>query len=103
MNEFEFIYSDSVDLGRGRHRQEIMYKGKAVGYLLSIEKNWFAPIEELYILPDIDYGLQEGENLLEGKKGWIDFVRFDNYDEAFKYVTENFEKLAYLYEFGDYD
>lgn len=34
----EFTYSDSDDLGRGRHRQTIIYKGKEIGYLLSIEK-----------------------------------------------------------------
>lgn len=101
----EFSYSDSEDLGRGRHRQTIIYKGKEIGYLLSIEKNPLAPIEEKYILPDIEYGMQpsEGGGLLDGKKGWIDFKVFGNYDEAFRYASQNFKELAYLFEYGDYD
>lgn len=101
----EFSYGDSDDLGKGRHRQTIIYNGKEIGYLLSIEKNRLAPIEEKYILPDIEYGMQpsNGGGLLDGKKGWIDFKVFTNYDEAFRYASQNFEKLAYLFEYGDYD
>lgn len=70
-----------------------------------IEKNPLAPIEEKYILPDIEYGMQpsEGGGLLDGKKGWIDFKVFSNYDEALRYVSQNFKELAYLFEYGDYD
>ena len=101
----EFTYSDSDDLGRGRHRQAIIYKGKEIGYLLSIEKNPLAPIEEKYILPDIEYGMQpsDGGGLLDGKKGWIDFKVFSEYDEALRYASQNFKELAYLFEYGDYD
>ena len=100
----EFSYGDSEDLGKGKHRQTIIYNGKEIGYLLSIDKNWLAPIEEKYILPDVDYGMDEPtEGMLDGKKGWIDFKVFDNYDEAFNYASQNFEQLAYLFEYGDYD
>ena len=101
----EFSYSDSEDLGKGRHRQTIIYNGEEIGYLVSIEKNWLAPIEERYILPDIEYGMQpsDGGGLLDGKKGWIDFKVFTDYDEAFKYASQNFKELAYLFEYGDYD
>lgn len=44
-----------------------------------------------------------GGGLLDGKKGWIDFKVFTNYDEAFRYASQNFEELAYLFEYGDYD
>jgi len=99
-----FEYSESVDLGKGRHCQEIIFKGKEIGYLVEKEKNWLSPIEESYVLPDVDYGLQPGgSSLLKGKKGWIDFRVFDNYDEAFSYANEHFEELAYLFEYGDYD
>lgn len=90
----EFSYGESVDLGRGRHRQVIIYGGREVGYLLSIEKNFLVPIEEVYVLPDVDYGMQDG---------WIDFRRFVDYDEAFGYVSENFNEIAYLFEYGDCD
>lgn len=101
----EFEYSDSKDLGRGRHRQVIIYNGKEIGYLFEIEKNWLAPIEERYVLPDIEYGMQpdDGGALLDGKKGWIDFKVFDNYEEAFAYAKQNFQEIAYLFEYGDYD
>lgn len=101
----EFTYSDSYDLGNGRHRQTIIYNGKEIGYLFIIEKNWFAPLEELYLLPDVEYGLQadEGGYMLDGKKGWIDFKRFKDYDEAFAYASQNFEELVYLFENGDSD
>ena len=100
----EFEYSDSYDLGRGKHRQEIIYNGKEIGYLLTIEKNWFAPLEEKYILPDIETGMSEPtQGMLDGKKGWIDFKVFNNYEEAFAYAKQNFEELAYLFEYGDYD
>jgi hypothetical protein len=104
-SENEFSYSDSEDLGKGRHRQTIIYNGKEIGYLLYVEKNWLAPVEENYILPDIEYGMQPGNGggLLDGKKGWIDFKVFKNYDEAFRYASQNFEELAYLFEYGDYD
>lgn len=99
----EFTYSDSYDSGKGRHRQTIIYKGKEIGYLVTIEKNWFAPLEELYLLPDVEYGLQPGEYMRGGAKGWIDFKRFKDYDEAFAYASQNFEEVAYLFENGDYD
>ena len=104
-SEDEFSYGDSQDLGKGRHRQTIIYRGKEIGYLLYVEKNWLAPVEENYILPDVEYGMQpsEGGGLLDGKKGWIDFKVFKNYDEAFRYASQNFEELAYLFEYGDYD
>ena len=104
-SEDEFNYSDSEDLGKGRHRQTIIYNGKEIGYLVCIEKNWLAPLEERYVLPDIEYGMQssDGGGLLDGKKGWIDFKVFTNYDEAFRYASQNFEELAYLFEYGDYD
>jgi hypothetical protein len=101
----EFRYSESVDLGRGRHRQDIIYNGKEVGYLISKEKNILTPIEESYIIPDVEKGLSEPTSgLVEGKKGWIEFKVFvDDYDAALKYVEENFEQIAYLFEVGDYD
>lgn len=101
----EFIYTESENLGKGRHRQTIIYNGREIGYLLTIEKNWFAPLEEKYILPDIEYGMQPstGGCLLEGKKGWIDFKVFTSYEEAFKYASKNLENLSYLFEYGDYD
>lgn len=51
----EFFYSKSQDLGGGKHRQEVIYKGKTVGYLLYIEKNPFF-YEEKYVIPDIEKG-----------------------------------------------
>jgi hypothetical protein len=101
----EFHYSESVDLGKGYHRQEIIYNGKEVGYLVSREKNWLAPITESYVIPDVEEGLSEPTSgLLEGKKGWIEFKVFvDDYDAALKYVEENFEQIVYLLEVGDYD
>jgi hypothetical protein len=101
----EFHYSESVDLGNGYHTQGIIYNGKDVGYLISKEKNILAPIEESYIIPDVEKGLSEPTNgLLEGKKGWIEFKVFvDDYDAALKYVEENFEQITYLFEVGDYD
>ena len=103
--EDEFSFDDSQDLGKGRHRQTIIYRGKEIGYLLYIDKNWLAPVEEIYLLPDVEYGMEpsEGGGLLDGKKGWIDFKRFKNYDEAFRYASQNFEELVYLFEYGDYD
>jgi hypothetical protein len=105
VNVNEFEYSESEDLGKGRHRQVILYKGREVGYLVSKEKNWLAPIEESYVIPDVEKGLSEPTDaLLEGKKGWIDFKVFvDDYDAAFAYVEQNFEQVAYLFEVGDYD
>lgn len=104
-SEDEFSFDDSQDLGKGRHRQIIIYRGKEIGYLLYIDKNWLAPVEEIYLLPDVEYGMEpsEGGGLLNGKKGWIDFKRFKNYDEAFRYASQNFEELVYLFEYGDYD
>jgi hypothetical protein len=104
-SEDEFSFDDSQDLGKGRHRQTIIYRGKEIGYLLYIDKNWLAPVEEIYLLPDVEYGMEpsEGGGLLDGKKGWIDFKRFKNYDEAFRYASQNFEELVYLFEYGDYD
>lgn len=99
----EFSYGDSEDLGRGRHRQTIIYNGKEIGYLLTIEKNVLTPLKEKYILPDIEYGMESSDIVLDGKKGWIEFKVFDDYDEAFRYASQNFEELAYLFEYGDYD
>ena len=90
----EFSYSNYIDLGRGKYRETIIYNGKEIGFLFSKEKNTFAPIEELYLLPDIEYGLQDG---------WMDFKRFTDYDEAFEYASQNFEEIAYIFENGDAD
>jgi len=101
----EFEYTESEDLGKGRHRQVIIFNKKEVGYLVSREKNWLSPIEERYVIPDVEKGLSEPtDGLLEGKKGWIDFKVFiDDYDSAFEYVKKNFENVSYLFEVGDYD
>ena len=105
ITESEFSYGDSQDLGKGKHRQPIIYRGKEIGYLVSVDKNWLAPVEETYILPDVEYGMHpsEGGGLLDGKKGWIEFKRFKTYDEAFRYASQHFDELAYLFEYGDYD
>ena len=101
----EFNYSDDLNLGNGKHRQTIIYKGKEVGYLFSKEKNFLSPIEETYLIPDVGFGLTEtSEGVLKGKLGWIEFKRFvDDYDTAFEYVRDNFDKVVYLFEVGDYD
>lgn len=100
----EFEYGDSQDLGKGRHRQVIIFNGHEIGYLLTIEKNLLAPLEEVYLLPDVEYGISEPtDGLLDGKKGWIDFKRFTTYDEAFSYARQNEEQLAYMFEYGDWD
>lgn len=92
----EFMYSDEAPMsGRGRHRQTIIYKGQEVGYLVTKEKgNPFSMIEEIYMLPDVDYGIRDG---------WIDFVRFADYDEALSYARANFDELVRLFSEGDYD
>jgi hypothetical protein len=131
-NDDEFKYSDSQDLGMGRHRQIIIYKGAEIGYLITKEKNWLAPLEEIYLLPDVEYGMDvpfkfrekgmtfvnvkepwnhnfpspdvyENTGLIKGLKGWIDFKRFTNYDEALAYATQNLKKITFLFEYGDYD
>lgn len=123
----EFEYGDSEDLGKGKHRQTIIYNGKEVGFLLTIETNWLAPLQEKYIIPDIEYGMDipqdnpennyinvknpfesdlqpVGRNgLMNGKRGWIDYKVFTDYDEAFQYVKTNFDLVVYLFEYGDYD
>lgn len=99
----EFTYGDSADIGRGKHRQVIFYKKKPVGYLMTKEKNRLAPLEETYLLPDAERGLKPGSGLAVGKKGWIEFRKFGDYDEALQYASENFEKLAYLFKYGDCD
>lgn len=100
----EFVYSESVDLGKGRHRQIITFNGKEVGFLITKEINFLSPLQESYIIPDVEYGLVEGGGgLAKGKKGWIDFRTFEDYDPALNYVRENFERIAYLFEYGDFD
>ena len=101
----EFWYGDSEDLGFGRHRQEIIYKGKGVGYFLYIHKNMYDVPMEKYIIPDIEYGIVEGNSkaLIEGKNGWIEFKVFDDYEAAFHYVSQNLERIAYLWKYGDFD
>lgn len=104
----EFTYSESQDLGNGRHRQVIILDGKEIGFLVTREINLFAPLKESYVLPDIDYGNNgmsvPTSGMLEGKHGWIDFKVFvDDYDAAFKYACNNLDRLAYLFEFGDFD
>ena len=101
----EFEYSESVDLGQGRHQQVIILDGVEIGYLVTKEKNWLAPLVESYVIPDVEVGLSEPtEGMLEGKLGWIDFKVFvDDYDSAFKYACDNFEQIGYLFKVGDYD
>ena len=102
----EFEFYDSVDLGNGRHRQTIKYCGNEIGYLIMKEYNWLVPIEEIYILPDIDYGLEkpiDPNGLLEGKLGWIDFKRFKTYEDAFEYANQHYDELIYLFKNGDFD
>lgn len=102
VNEFEF--GEHEDLGRGRHRQVILFNGKEIGFLLTIETSPLAPLKEVYVIPDVDEGMSEPtDSLRDGAKGWIEFKRFTNYDEALKYATDNFEDISYLFEFGDWD
>lgn len=105
VNFDEFEYSDSVDLGRGVHQQVITLGGKEIGFLTTKEKNWLAPLVETYYIPDVEVGLSEPTSgLLNGKQGWIEFKAFvDDYESAFKYAKENFDKVAWLFEVGDFD
>ena len=106
-NDFTLGPSHMTD--RSTHRQVISYKGKEIGYLLYQEHggqmSWLCPVDEIWVLPDVDYGMEPGgEGLLDGKKGWIDFKVFKNDSEgAMNYAKQNFEQLAYLFEYGDYD
>ena len=90
----EFTYSDTTELRRGKHRQTIICQDKEIGFLITREKNMLAPLEETYLIPDVDYGLQDG---------WIDFKRFSDYDKALEYVTEHFNTIVWLFEVGDCD
>lgn len=116
LNEQEEI-DDDFTLGpshmtdKSTHRQVISYKGKEIGYLLYTEHggpmSWLCPVDEAWVLPDVEYGLeipQDKSGLLDGKKGWIDFKVFKNdSDSAIAYAKANFDKIAYLFEYGDYD
>ena len=93
--EDELRYGESIDIGQGKHRQDIMYKGEFVGFLYSKEKSIFAPIEELYIIPDIDRGLETD--------GFITLKSFDNYDEALQYVQMNFDGILDMVNNGKWD
>lgn len=99
----EFDFSVSYDLGKGRHRQEVFYKGKGVGFLITREINLFTPLVETYYIPDVEYGMQESNATLPGKNGWIEFKRFNNDVEALTYVKNNFEDIVFLYANGDWD
>ncbi len=107
----DFTFGPSHMTNRNTHRQVISYKGREIGYLLYIEHggkmSWLLPVDEIWVLPDVDYGMDTPEDrsgLLDGKQGWIDFKRFKNdSDAAIAYVKQNFEKIAYLFEYGDYD
>lgn len=100
----EFEYGETEDLGQGRHRQIIYLNGKEIGFLITREKNFMVPLEEVYVLPDVEEGMSEPtEGLRDGAEGWIEFKTFEDYDEAFRYATENFGEIAHLFEFGDWD
>lgn len=100
----EFEYGETEDLGQGRHRQIIYLNGKEIGFLVTREKNFMVPLEEVYVLPDVDQGMSEPtDSLRDGAEGWIEFKRFTDYDEALRYATENFDEIAHLFEFGDWD
>ena len=105
MGKDEFKYTESSEIGRGKHFQGILYRVKEVGYLISKEKNILTPIEETHFIPDVKKGLSDegSEGLLKGKLGWIDFKRFNSYKEAFEYAKANFDDIVYLCEFGDSD
>ena len=98
----EFTFDNSTDLGYGKYRQDILYKGKQIGFLYYKVKNWFAPVEELYLLPDIDYGFEQGGHHKD-TKGWINFKRFTDYEEALQHASNNFKDIVYLFENGDWD
>ena len=103
-NVIQFVNPE--DLGKGRHRQTILYRGKEIGYYLELEKNFLTPIEEVWVLPDVEYGMQGDDGsgtLFDGKKGWIDFKTFRDENEALSYIHNNADQLAYLFEYGDYD
>lgn len=102
MNEFTF--ESPIDLGCGLHRQTIVLDGKEVGFTIMREKNFLSPIEEAYLLPDVDAGISEPTpGLLPEKKGWIEFKRFSDCDAAYDYAVSNFVKIRYLFENGDWD
>ena len=99
----EFCYSKSQDLGGGKHRQEVIYKGKTVGYLLYIEKNPFL-YEEKHVIPDIEKGFTFDSKISSPNCfGWIDFKVFDNHVLAQEYIRMYFEAIAVLWEHGDWD
>lgn len=92
----EFTFSDTKEIGPGKHQQQVFYNGEFVGFLSTRERNPLAPIEEYYHIPDVDYGIDNN--------GFIDFKIFkDKEEEALSYTRENFNKIVYLIKNGDWD
>ena len=100
----DFTFGEPVFVSPGKSQQEIVFRGKPVGFLRTKDKNPFSPLEETYLLPDVDKGIEPPTSgTLPGKEGWIDFKYFQSYEEALKYACDNFDEIAHLFEVGDFD
>jgi hypothetical protein len=90
--EDEFEYGESYECGRGCHQQDILYRGKYVGILRYVEKR--ITFDETYLIPDVEYGIKDGDGFL---------ITFSDYDDAFNYVKQNFDEIAYIMRNADFD
>lgn len=90
----DFEYGKERETREFNWIQEITFNGVPVGFLVSRMKNLFVPTEKIYLIPDIEYGIQDG---------FGDFKRFTEHDEALDYVKDNFNDVSYIFENGDFD
>lgn len=75
--------------------QIIIFEGCEVGFLSSRIKNYFAGVEETFLLPDISYGID--------KNGFGNFKPFYNLSDAINYVKNNFDEVVKIFNTADFD
>lgn len=94
-NDKELEYGEAVYIGGNQHTQPVYYKGEYVGQVYTETPfSAFKDVIEEHRFPDIEK---------DDSQDFTDWKSFRDYDEAFKYVKRNFEKLVEIAQNANWD
>lgn len=82
-------------ISENKSLQIIVFEGCEVGFLSSRIKNYFAGVEETFLLPDVSYGID--------KNGFGDFKPFYDLSDAICYIKNNFDEVVKIFNTADFD
>lgn len=82
-------------ISENKSLQIIIFEGCEVGFLSSRIKNYFAGVEETFLIPNVNYGIDGN--------GFGDLKPFYSLSDAVCYIKNNFNEVVKIFNNADFD